>query len=409
MQLASAMSYPQGEPRLSYRARALQSHRFLLRLALSAGNIFAWVVVFRVLYIGGGDLERALAGVGALYVLSQAIMFVLTPLTGAALRHGMRRVLVYGTLACAFAFLSVAVLFAPQVTLSGEFVFSMIAGFVVLSGIHRALYWIPYAAAVEREGASRASFVREAAIALMPLCGGLALVTPSGAAALFIAVVAAIVLSLFPLAFVHEGYERFVWSFQETFEALLARTNRRLLFASILDGVQGVTLLLLWPLAVFFIVGQSYVLLGAILSATLLITFLARRVIRRGLRALGLERSVLTLATVVFSSWVLRLAAGTPLQVLVADVYYHGGIPARRFGIDARAFEQAADAGHFVDEYTALKEMGMALGRIVTCILFIALLFLGSVTLAFGVCILAAGAAAAASVVLSHRLTKSIY
>ncbi|MEK7509335.1 MAG: hypothetical protein AAB605_01325 [Patescibacteria group bacterium] len=390
-------------------ARALQSHRFLLRLALSAGNIFAWLVVFRVLHVGSGNLELALFGVGALYALSQGVMFVLTPLAGAVLRQGLRRALVYGTLASVFAFLSIAVLFAPQATLTREFVFSMVAGFVVLGGIHRALYWVPYATVLEREGTSRASFVREAAIALMPLCGGLALVVPGGAAALFVIVVITILLSLFPLTFVREGYERFVWSFGETFAALFARANRGLLFTSFLDGVQGVTLLLFWPLAVFFIVGQSYVLLGTILSATLLITFLARRVIRRVLTALGLERSVLTLAIVVFSSWVLRLVAGTPLQVFIADVYYHGGIPARRFGIDARAFEQTADAGHFVDEYTALKEMGMALGRITACALFAVLLLFGSAPVAFGVCILAAGIAAAASVLISHRMAKSVY
>jgi hypothetical protein len=33
--------------------------------------------------------------------------------------------------------------------------------------------------------------------------------------------------------------------------------------------------------------------------------------------------------------------------------------------------EQAADSAHYIDEYTALKEMGNSLGRVITCLVLL--------------------------------------
>src|SRR5688572_22682862 len=122
------------------RGFSLASHRFLMRLAFAAGNVFAWVFAFRGFFLASGSLEAALFAVAVLYALMQGIVLMMTPLSGAALRHGMRRALAYGTLIAAFAFACFSLVFAPQV--GAQFAFTMIATFVVFMGLHRALYWI---------------------------------------------------------------------------------------------------------------------------------------------------------------------------------------------------------------------------------------------------------------------------
>ncbi len=386
---------------------SLALHRLLFRCALSAGNIFAWMVVFRVFFVSANNLEESLAGVAALYALSQVITFFLTPLTGMALRRGVKRALTFGTLACAGAFIAIAALFS-ETTFSRESVFWLVALFTVMHGMSRALYWVPYKTAEAQSAEqSPSTLAREALVALMPaIAGYVFLAITHGPFIVFATIAAGIVaaaLALFPF---DESYEPFEWTFMQTLREFVARRNNLAVGLFILDGFQGAALLLIWPLAAFLLLKQSFVSLGAILTATLCVTFLARFIVRNILRALGSEKSPTITAALVFSSWILRLAAASPIQILAVDIYYNAGTSPRRYSIDSYAYEQSADGGHFVDEYTAIKEMGLAIGRIVLCILFITLALMTVESLAFAASLLVAAIAAAWSVFLANRLQK---
>ena len=387
------------------RAGVLFLHRCIFRLALAAGNIFAWVVVFRVFFLSSKNLEISLAGVSALYALSHAITFLLTPLSGRALRYGVRRALILGTLVAAASFSFVALVFFN--VSSHVQAFSLVAAFAILHGIYRALYWIPYRAAEAVSDYSPKILAGQALAALMPAVAGFAIMSlDNGLLAVFAAVAGAMFVSAFVVARLPETYEPFDWNYRETLRELTARANNLAVGLFILDGIQGATLLLVWPLAAFLIVGQSFPILGAILTATLCVAFLGRHLVRLLLHSLRLGRSPVVLATIVFSSWLFRLAAGTPVQLLAVDVVYNSGTSPRRYSIDIHSQEQSADGGHFVDEYTAIKEMGLAVGRIAVSLLFIVLLLTTAAPVAFAAAILAAAIAAAWSVFLAHRLQK---
>lgn len=396
-----------GEAALT-RGFSLLSHRFLMRLAFAAGNVFAWVFAFRGFFLASGSLEAALFAIATLYALMQAIVLIMTPLSGAALRHGMRRALAYGTLIAAFAFACFSLVFAPQV--GAQFAFTMIATFVVFMGIHRALYWVPYRTESADTGAYvRPSFRQETLIALAPLIAGFIIeVEWLGPEALLAAVSLVVLAALVPLIRIPESYEGFEWGFGETFRNLFSPFNRGFLTLSILDGVQGAVLLLVWPLAAFVILGQSFLGLGFILTVTLILAPLGRRFVRSLLRHVSAERSTPILVTLVVSSWLFRLAAASPLQILVADVYYHSGTSPKRFSLDTSAFEQSADGAHYVDEYTALKEMGMAIGRILACLFLAGTVFFIPAAGAFALLIIIAAFSAAWSIVISRRLARGV-
>lgn len=389
------------------RGNALTSHRLLMRIAFAAGNVFAWVFAFRALYLASGHTEAALFAVAALYTLMQAIIFFVTPLSGAGLRHGMRRALAYGTLLAALAFSSFSVAFAPQV--SAEFAFAAVTTFIILMGIHRALYWVPYHTEVAREGSSQITRLQEYVIALVPLAAGLIIETYWLGPGLLLSVAALITLTaLVPLIRFPESYEHFQWDFLGTFNALFSPFNRSFLALAIFDGIQGAALLLAWPLAVFIIIGQSFLGLGFILTITLLVAPFGRRVVRKAVERYRLHNSTPIMATIAFSSWIVRLVAGSPLYILLADVYYHSGASPRRFSIDAHAFEQSADDAHYVDEYTALKEMGMSLGRILACIILMLGLYFTSAAVAFAALIIVTAVASVYSVVIARKLARAV-
>jgi hypothetical protein len=204
-------------------------------------------------------------------------------------------------------------------------------------------------------------------------------------------------------------YERFEWRYSDAMRALFSYPHRKALSIAILDGLQGAALLLIWPLAAFIILGQSFFSLGVVLAVTFLTAFLGRFWVRRALRAVRVDRSPYVLATIAFSSWIFRLAAGTPVQIVVADIYYHAAAQPRGRGVDVHAHDQWADNGHYVDEYTTLKEMGLSIGRIVLCLTFALACVVWHPLIAFAVSMAIAGIAAAASVILSHRLQRGVF
>ncbi len=166
---------------------------------------------------------------------------------------------------------------------------------------------------------------------------------------------------------------------------------------SFLEGVSGAALLFFWPLVVFLLVESSYGMLGIILSLTFLLAILLRPTVRRLLRRARLVESKLINTVLAVSPWLFRIAVGTPFAIILVDSYFYTTTP-RRLGVDPFAFEQVADAGSYIDEHTALKEIALALGRIVISFAGVAALLYMPVPAAFASIFLVVGIVSAAGV-----------
>ncbi|MCR4325930.1 MAG: hypothetical protein NUV59_03990 [Patescibacteria group bacterium] len=350
------------DPRAS--ARAMRAHRLLLRFALAAANVFAWIFVFQHFAAIEGDVQ-AFARVILLYALSQTTTALSTPLFARFLRYGARRLLAIGALLAASAFVVLGAVLGSSSP--ADFRLGAVL-FAVLLGLYRAAYWIPYETEAGHVGTMGSNTMREILIALMPLFAGLYLAgTQEGSAWLLYSAAALIILSVAPLSRLRDVHERFSWGYRETFAACMAPENRAVIRRAIFEGGAGAALLLLWPIAVFLIVGQSFGMLGMILSLTFIIAIVARRYVRRAFRRMKLHDSMMVNALLVVSPWLMRLAVATPLGIVLVDAYFYTTSP-KQVGIDPLTFEQRGDAGHYMDEYTAIKEIGLSFGRIGICI-----------------------------------------
>ena len=321
------------------------------------------------------------------------------------MRRGVRRILGYAVALAALSLGLLALMFVP-LSGSGEHVFSAIASFAILQGMYRALYWLPYrVGAVHTHSThSRASMLREAAVAIAPALIGIVLGTAFNLAPLLLLAAAALMLiSIIPIILMPEHHERFSWTYAQTLDHLFSYPRRHLLKQSIYDGIQGASLLFIWPLAVFIVLDWSFVTLGLVLSLSILVSLALRRLIRSLLQSLHVQHSHHVAATLVFSLWIVRLGVGTPMGIIAIDSLYTSASSPLKFGIDAHGRDQSADLSHFIDEDTALKEMGLALGRIGICALLGMLALLFSDAVAFVSTLTVAGFAAAASVYGAHR------
>ncbi len=307
---------PAFENQLRYASTALSVHRFLVRLANSLPVAFLWIFIFGYFASEGALIGDALAHTLFLYALSEIITMIATPITLRYIAGSMLRGVVFGTalLGLTYAYIGALALglFPHGIAMIG-----------VLFGLYRAFYRVPYT--LERAAASdwRPHPVAEFVLALMPLAAGLAL---SMGLPFFSLVFLSSILALMalgPAALVPTVEDRFSWSYRETFMRFLHESNAGIVFNSMMEGAKGVTLVVLWPLALFLLGVPTPALLGALVSATLLLTLLSRT--RTGM-------------------------------III---------------------EHRMDGGSFIDEYTALKEMGASLGRAIICcaIAAIAVLF----------------------------------
>src|SRR3989344_5549713 len=361
------------------RARAL--HRVLLRVTLSAAQVFSWIFVFQFFYVRYGSIAGGIASVALTYALTQVITILLTPWTARMLRHGFRRLLVYAVVFLACAFTVLAASFAGYLGGLGW----GIGLYAVFMGAYRAFYWVPYEVALVGQAReimpSRTRYVSEILVAIMPALAGFLLTSgPVAPIVLLSAAALLAVVAVLPLTGMRDTHEGFIWKYRQTFHELFAHSRRRMTLEAVMHGVEGAALLLLWPLVVF----------GLLI---------------RGLFHAPLSRAGSpVLALLAASAWIMRLTVGGAVGVILVDTYFYVGSRPQRRGIDTATYEQSADNTTFVDEHTALKEMGIALGRLLVCLLVVMLIAVASVPLTFMIAFLCAAAAAAYSIYLGRAL-----
>jgi hypothetical protein len=348
-------------------------------MAFAGSHVFAWLFVFQHFYFTSSSLESAAGALLIVYAFSHAITFILTPVTSAVLRQGVKRGMMFGAFfaSSAFIILGSYVAGAPP-GIRPEWLFFL---FALCLGFYRALYFLPYRNALREGGAGAPPIATEVLIAIVPAGAGVLLsFGEGGALTLLYGASALIILSLAPLTFVPDTYEHFSWSYGRTYRELFKRENRALFLRSLVEGVQGASLLLLWPLAIFVFIGTSYRVLGAVLALTSLAILFFRMLFMSWHPVRWLHNSRVAHGALGLSGWFLRLAATTPTTFIIADVYSHVSAPNTGRGLDISANEHLSDAGHYLDESTALKEMAHTLGRIALAFGAVGLLFFAPFT-----------------------------
>ena len=382
---------------------ALQSHRFLMRIALAAVNLFAWIFVFQYFFAGSHDVAEALLATVFIYALVHVVILLVTPFSARRLRNGIKRPMTEGVVLAALAYSVLALSF------TGFFGIHIILGiflYAILRGLYHALYWVPYSVDALQAGQRRplTRIVQEGTLALIPALAGMVLTFGvSGLNVLFFSAAALTLISIVPLRHIQEIHEGYSWGYIQSFRKLWTRRHRHVTSIAFLDGISGAVLLLFWPIAIFLLVGWSYAMLGIVMSVTYIFVFFTRSYVRGLLQKVQVERSALVHAFLAVSGWILRLVVATPLGVILVDSYFYTGSQVRGTGISTLTFDQSADSGSYIDEFTTLKEMALALGKISICI--IGALFATTATLPItliAVFLIAAGASGT-SVFLSRQ------
>ncbi len=338
--------------------------RVLMRVSLGALGVFLPIFLYEELKSIFGK-EYAIFQVILIFVSIYSLHLLLAPIA-ARLFHkwGMRKMMSIGIFMASLSI--VALYFFGQSMLWGMVLY------ILATGVYRALYWVPYHVDLtheldENKRGRQLAFMANLSdilVVAVPFLGGVAIAYFQGFQETFLMAAFLMVIAMLPLVFMSDVYEYYSWGYIETFKKMLAPENRSLFIAQAANGAQSVATLFFWPLYIYFISDKQFVLLGAITSATIVFIMILRYAIGKWIDKFGRNKALLTGVLLSATGWMLKVFVYTPVQAVFVDTYHRMGRTVNGLTFSAVTYEQSADSGTYIDEYTTIKEMALNVGRV---------------------------------------------
>ncbi len=241
------------------------------------------------------------------------------------------------------------------------------------SSLYHVVYWLPYhvefieLTPTQKRGRIMGYFAAISSLVgvVTPIIAGFS-IERFGYARLIWACLIALVLSLIPLFFIHTVKERYSYSYLQTFRELLAPHNRMLLFVYAMEGAENMVGSIIWPIFLFQVMKGDYIAIGLntgiIVAAScilqLILGFMIEKKGKTGEKLLHVGVGLSSLG------WLMKAFVTTISQVVFAGIYHSFALIIERAPFEAVMYARAADAGHYIDEYTVLREMALNFGRI---------------------------------------------
>jgi MFS family permease len=340
-----------------YHAGALLLNRSLLKTAFGFINVFIPIFLYQIFGI-------QFLGI---YILMGLVVVFATPISALMLsRFGVRFLML----------LSVPLAVAAVLVLSSDMPKGMMGAlFAILLGLHTALYWVPYHVdlalqlRVPHRGVITGWYenILEIVGILTPFVGGILIVLTGFQDSLtFVAIVCA--LSIFPLYFVHEVYERYEWGYFETFRRLFSKKNRSMVLGYAADGAQTAVATILWPVFIFAVFDDHYAAVGLVTSLSMVAILTLNALMGHVADSVGNQRLIKWGVVLSSTGWFFKAFAVTPFHVFVTDTYHKFGDSIVKLSRDITGYSSAADAGHYIDEYTTIAEMAFRVGKVIILI-----------------------------------------
>ncbi len=350
--------------------------RIFMRISLSALSVFIPVFIYK-------QYDEKITMVVLVFATIYLFQLILNPISAKLLGiFGLKPLLISGML---FAVASVASLAFPD-----EYLNLSVFLFAILTAIYRVLYWVPYhidfSLLLDKKTRGRQlAFLRNFStliIIVAPILGGV-LISSGGFAATFTYAAIIMAFALLPILKINNVYERFSWGYIETFIHLFRKENRPILLAHAANGAQAIAVVVFWPLYIYMILEGRYTSLGIITSITLIAVMFLRYLAGKMFDKWSEKRMVLVGVLFSATGWVIKVFVNTPVQIVLADTYHQFGRVVNSLTFDAATYEQSADAGKYIDEYTTLKEMALNVGRLLMLFITFFLIEIFGIKVAF--------------------------
>ena len=267
-----------------------------------------------------------------------------------------------------------------------------LALFLAIGGatLFRLLYWIPYhtdfAKFTDRKARGKEIALLVSVTTLvsifLPFIAGL-IINKFGFSILFLISIIIASISIFPILLLRSVQEKYSYSYFQTFKELFKKKNRKLFWAYSGDGAETMVGAIIWPIFIFQLLKGNYLSVGIVTSLIVLASIALRLIIGSMTDKMSKRRLIKVGSVLYFVGWIGKIFVQTTFQIFVVSSYHSFAAIIRRTPFTTLMYEQAADRGHYVDEYTVLREVALNIGRVFMLILLFVLFYFVGLTFAF--------------------------
>lgn len=325
----------------------------------------------------------------AYYLASFSIFLFIIPFGGNCINwFGLKRSLAYSIPFRALFFLCFY-FFENNV-----FLFTVLT--LISVNLFRILHWIPYHADFakftdKKNRGKQISFLVSLTTLVsifIPITAGF-LVSQIGWKSLFAIVVLLDLVAMIPLYFVPHTGERFSWTYRQTWKHAFMSENRNMLRAFMADGVQNIIGLTAWPVFIWLILQGDFLKVGTISSAVVLVTVILRLVMGEFTDRYD-KKKLIRFGTIMYSlGWGIKVFVSTGFQIFIASTYHNFATIIMRTPFDTLMYEKMADSGHYVDEYSTVRQIYVTSGKVLALIAMIILLQFTTISMTFFIALIA--------------------
>jgi MFS family permease len=295
---------------------------------------------------------------------------------------GMRKMMIFSLLALIFMFWSRA-LWDQGIVLS-------LSMYFIAYTFYRAFYWVPYHVEFAKLTSRKTRGKQMAALynvgdvfaAIIPFFSGL-LISYYSFNHAFYAGMVFIVFSIIPVFYIKEIKEVYSWNLKRLIKEFFEIDNRPLIVSNIANGMQATVAACIWPIFVFVSTNNNYVQFGAIIAAVAVAIIVLRGLTGNYIDKKGKDTVLKVGSLIYFSGWIIKATVFSVTGIFIADVYHRFGAAVNQLGFDATLYDQAADNGHYIDEYTVLRETSFSVGRTLMGVLLIPLIIYFGIQVSF--------------------------
>lgn len=198
---------------------------------------------------------------------------------------------------------------------------------------------------------------------LSPLLAGWIIMTYGYSLNFFLGLVITLT-SLVPLFFLPRFRVTYEFGFLESFQKLFSRPFRGMSYSMMAYGAENIVGVVIWPLFLFTLFQGNYFDVGAF-AAIVVVIGMVLEIVMGHETDQGSLKKLLKIGTGVYAlGWIWKGLVDTLLGVFAASTFHSLGSTMMRTPMDTMMYTQAADSGHYIDEYTVLHEIALNAGRV---------------------------------------------
>lgn len=191
------------------------------------------------------------------------------------------------------------------------------------------------------------------------------------------------IASVIPLLFLPAYKVTYEFGYLESFRKLFSRKFRAMTISMMALGAENIVGAVVWPIFLYTVFEGDYLEVGAVTAALVVIALILEYAVGRETDKWSARRVLKWGAWMNALGWLSKAFVQTLSGVFAASTFHSFGTIMMRTPLDTLTYEQAADSGHYIDEYTVLREMALGLGRVAVLLLLIPVTITFSIAASF--------------------------